>query len=182
MRAHLKTVLAAEWPGFDMLARQLGMTPVTLRQRLRSEGQIFASIKDEMRSALAQSLLHESAQRGRDRVRTGFNRAERVSSRLSQMDRRQLRRMRHDLRDTKPRHGVKRSWLPECELARQQNLDLLSSHISQHGVASTLTFGASDSARSASNSGSCLALHQGAFGRCGSYGFGRRIRILPRCP
>lgn len=61
MRAHLKNVPADEWPGFDALARQLGMTPATLRRRLRSEGQSFASIKDEMRSALAQSLLRESA-------------------------------------------------------------------------------------------------------------------------
>ena len=60
MRSHLKAVPPAEWPDFDTLARQLTMTPATLRRRLRSEGQSFASIKEEMRSTLAQSLLRES--------------------------------------------------------------------------------------------------------------------------
>ncbi|MFD1560354.1 AraC family transcriptional regulator [Paraburkholderia silviterrae] len=60
IRAQLKTVPAASWPDFDTLARQLCTTPATLRRRLRSEGQSFASIKDEMRSAQAQSLLRES--------------------------------------------------------------------------------------------------------------------------
>lgn len=44
-----------------MLARQLGMMPVTLQQRRCGDGQSFASTKDEMRSALAQPLLHEIA-------------------------------------------------------------------------------------------------------------------------
>lgn len=60
-RAHLKALPATEWPGFDTLAERLGATPATLRRRLRSEGQSFASIKDEMRAARAQSLLRESA-------------------------------------------------------------------------------------------------------------------------
>jgi AraC-like DNA-binding protein len=61
IRTHLKALPAASWPDFDTLARQLHITPATLRRRLRSEGQSFASLKDEMRSALAQSLLRESA-------------------------------------------------------------------------------------------------------------------------
>ncbi|NIF80470.1 AraC family transcriptional regulator [Paraburkholderia sp. Cy-641] len=60
IRAHLKAVPTANWPDFDRLARQLGITPATLRRRLRSEGQNFSSLKDEMRSALAQSLLRDS--------------------------------------------------------------------------------------------------------------------------
>ena len=60
-REHLKALPAAEWPDFDTLSERLGITPATLRRRLRSEGQSFASIKDEMRGALAQSLLHENA-------------------------------------------------------------------------------------------------------------------------
>ncbi|HDR9035054.1 TPA: AraC family transcriptional regulator [Burkholderia vietnamiensis] len=56
-RAHLKALPAAEWPDFDTLAVRLGTTPATLRRRLRSEGQSFAAIKDELRSALAQALL-----------------------------------------------------------------------------------------------------------------------------
>ncbi|MDN7747607.1 AraC family transcriptional regulator [Burkholderia multivorans] len=58
-RTHLKALPAAEWPDFDTLAARLGTTPPTLRRRLRSEGQSFASIKDELRGALAQSLLRE---------------------------------------------------------------------------------------------------------------------------
>lgn len=61
IRTCLKAVPAGGWPDFETLARQLGTTPATLRRRLRSEGQSFASIKDEMRSAQAQSLLRESA-------------------------------------------------------------------------------------------------------------------------
>ncbi|MBR8316983.1 AraC family transcriptional regulator [Burkholderia dolosa] len=56
-RAYLKALPAAEWPDFDTLAAHLGTTPATLRRRLRGEGQSFASIKDELRGALAQSLL-----------------------------------------------------------------------------------------------------------------------------
>lgn len=56
-RAHLKALPAGEWPDFDTLAAHLGTTPATLRRRLRGEGQSFASIKDELRGALAQSLL-----------------------------------------------------------------------------------------------------------------------------
>ncbi|KVH58474.1 AraC family transcriptional regulator [Burkholderia cepacia] len=56
-RAQLKMLPAAEWPDFDTLAVRVGMTPATLRRRLRSEGQSFAAIKDELRGALAQSLL-----------------------------------------------------------------------------------------------------------------------------
>lgn len=60
MRSHLKAVPPAEWPDFDTLARQFRMTPATLRRRLRSEGQSFASITDEIRSTQAQALLRES--------------------------------------------------------------------------------------------------------------------------
>ena len=60
-RAQLKALPAAEWPDFDTLAVRLGTTPATLRRRLRSEGQSFAAIKDELRGALAQSLLRGHA-------------------------------------------------------------------------------------------------------------------------
>lgn len=60
IRVHLKSIPAAEWPDFDTLAHQLGIAPATLRRRLRSEGQGFAAIKDELRSAQAQALLRES--------------------------------------------------------------------------------------------------------------------------
>ena len=60
IRAYLKSVPAADWPVFDALARHLGSSPATLRRRLLEEGQSFAAIKDEMRSALAQSLLRQN--------------------------------------------------------------------------------------------------------------------------
>lgn len=59
IRAHLKTVAAADWPNFDALAAQLDVPPATLRRRLRSEGQSFAAIKDELRSVMAQALLRD---------------------------------------------------------------------------------------------------------------------------
>lgn len=59
IRAHLKAIPAADWPNFDALAARLDMPPATLRRRLRSEGQSFAAIKDEMRSVIAQSLLRD---------------------------------------------------------------------------------------------------------------------------
>lgn len=61
IRAHLKTVAAADWPTFDALAAQLDLPPATLRRRLRGEGQSFAAIKDELRSVMAQALLRDGA-------------------------------------------------------------------------------------------------------------------------
>ncbi|KVN38542.1 AraC family transcriptional regulator [Burkholderia pyrrocinia] len=59
IRAHLKAIPAADWPNFDTLAARLDMPPATLRRRLRSEGQSFAAIKDELRSVMAQALLRD---------------------------------------------------------------------------------------------------------------------------
>lgn len=61
LRAHLKETAPADWPDFDALAAQLGISPASLRRRLREEGQSFASIKDEIRSAVAQTLLRQSS-------------------------------------------------------------------------------------------------------------------------
>lgn len=57
VRARLGALSPVDWPDFDALANQLDMTPVTLRRRLRGEGQSFAAIKDELRAVLAQRLL-----------------------------------------------------------------------------------------------------------------------------
>lgn len=59
LRAHLKEKAPADWPDFDALAAQLGVSAATLRRRLREEGQSFASLKDEIRSGLAQTLLRQ---------------------------------------------------------------------------------------------------------------------------
>jgi AraC-like DNA-binding protein len=60
IQEHLKRVPAAEWPDFDTLATRLNVSPATLRRRLRSEGQSFSAVKEEMRGLLAQTLLRES--------------------------------------------------------------------------------------------------------------------------
>jgi AraC-like DNA-binding protein len=57
LRASLKAHAPVDWPDFELLAEQLGVSPATLRRRLRDEGQSYASLKDEIRSAIAQSLL-----------------------------------------------------------------------------------------------------------------------------
>jgi AraC-like DNA-binding protein len=110
MRAHLKTLPAAGWPDFDTLARQLGTTPATLRRRLRSEGQSFASIKDEMRSALAQSLLHESALSVAEiACELGFTEPSAFHRAFRKWTGATPGAFRRDLRDAKPGRGVRRS-------------------------------------------------------------------------
>jgi AraC-like DNA-binding protein len=60
LRSRLGAVPPTDWPQFDDLAQELHMSPATLRRRLRADGQSFASIKDELRSVLAQKLLHRN--------------------------------------------------------------------------------------------------------------------------
>ncbi|MCA1322895.1 AraC family transcriptional regulator [Herbaspirillum sp. alder98] len=57
LRSRLKQIAPCDWPDFDQLAAQMALSPATLRRRLREEGQSYASLKDELRSGLAQSLL-----------------------------------------------------------------------------------------------------------------------------
>ncbi len=93
-----------------MLARQLGMTPVTLRQRLCGEGQSFAYIKDEIRSALAQPLLHESAPSMVEiACEPGFTERSAFHRAFRKWTGARPGAFHHDLRDTKPRRGAKRS-------------------------------------------------------------------------
>ncbi len=60
----VRTILKAQpieaWPDFTALARQLRTTSSTLRRRLHDEGQSFAAIKDDIRSAQAIALLSET--------------------------------------------------------------------------------------------------------------------------
>jgi AraC-like DNA-binding protein len=110
MREHLKTVPASEWPDFDTLARELGMTPATLRRRLRSEGQSFASIKDEIRSALAQSLLHESALSVADiACELGFTEPSAFHRAFRKWTGASPGAFRRDWHAAEPKRGVKRS-------------------------------------------------------------------------
>ncbi|MFC4624131.1 AraC family transcriptional regulator [Daeguia caeni] len=49
----------SDWPDFDAVARQLRLSPATLRRKLRAEGQSFGAIRDELRLVAAQKLLRE---------------------------------------------------------------------------------------------------------------------------
>ncbi|ANB75305.1 AraC family transcriptional regulator [Paraburkholderia phytofirmans OLGA172] len=110
MRSHLKSVPLAEWPDFDTLARQLRMTPATLRRRLRSEGQSFASIKEEMRSTLAQSLLRERGLSVADIAsEVGFTEPSAFHRAFRKWTGTSPGAFRRDLSDTKPAHRIKRS-------------------------------------------------------------------------
>ena len=57
VRARLEKVAPQDWPDFEAMARDLGLSPATLRRKLRADGQSFGAIKDELRSVLAQRLL-----------------------------------------------------------------------------------------------------------------------------
>lgn len=60
IRALLKTTPPSAWPDFERLSAQLRIPPATLRRRLQAEGQGFAAIKDEIRRALALTLLGDT--------------------------------------------------------------------------------------------------------------------------
>ena len=60
LRNRLRAENPAQWPSFEDLARELRLSPATLRRRLRAEGQSFAAIRDDTRHALARHLLRET--------------------------------------------------------------------------------------------------------------------------
>ncbi len=60
VRKRLADLPPANWPDFLGLARDMQMSPATLRRRLRTAGQGFAAIKDERRAILAQQLLRNT--------------------------------------------------------------------------------------------------------------------------
>jgi AraC-like DNA-binding protein len=57
LRNRLKAVDPMDWPDFDAFASEMKLSPATLRRRLKSEGQSFLTIRDEIRHALALGLL-----------------------------------------------------------------------------------------------------------------------------
>ena len=60
VRAQLNALPITDWPSFEELAKELGMSVPTLRRRLRGEGQSFGTIKDELRFVAAERLLQEN--------------------------------------------------------------------------------------------------------------------------
>ncbi|MGO8779461.1 MAG: AraC family transcriptional regulator [Rhodomicrobium sp.] len=61
VRARLRKLAPATWPGFEEMAQQMRLPASTLRHRLRQEGQTYAAIKDEIRRDLAMDWLIHSA-------------------------------------------------------------------------------------------------------------------------
>lgn len=61
IRDALRSTAPADWPDFDLLAQQMRIPPATLRRRLRSEGQSYQSLKDEIRRVRAERLLRDTA-------------------------------------------------------------------------------------------------------------------------
>ena len=59
VRHRLRAVNPDNWPDFETVAADMKLSPATLRRRLKSEGQSFAAIRDEIRQAEAQRQLRE---------------------------------------------------------------------------------------------------------------------------
>lgn len=57
IRVRLRATPPIAWPSFAELSRQMRLPEPTLRRRLRSEGQAYRDIKDEIRRALAEDWL-----------------------------------------------------------------------------------------------------------------------------
>lgn len=60
IRRRLRQLPPADWPDFETLAKQLHTTASTLRRRLDDEGQLYQSIKDDLRRDLAITYLSRS--------------------------------------------------------------------------------------------------------------------------
>ncbi len=60
VRRRLRQTAPGEMPEFETLAREMHMTPATLRRRLHEEGASFQSIKDQLRRDLAVRYLTHS--------------------------------------------------------------------------------------------------------------------------
>jgi AraC-like DNA-binding protein len=72
--SRLRKEPAAEWPGFDTVARQMRFSPASMRRRLAAEGQTFQQIKDEIRRRLAiEWLTNDASSVGEISIRLGFN-------------------------------------------------------------------------------------------------------------
>lgn len=61
VRGILKGQPPLNWPAFSHIASSLMLSPSILRRRLKSEGQTYSAIKDEIRIGLAKVALHEAS-------------------------------------------------------------------------------------------------------------------------
>jgi AraC-like DNA-binding protein len=57
IRRRLRALAPKDWPLFGSLSEELHYAPVTLRRRLRAEGQTYQSVKDDLRRDMALELL-----------------------------------------------------------------------------------------------------------------------------
>ncbi|WP_373456354.1 AraC family transcriptional regulator [Rhizobium sp. L1K21] len=60
VRHRLLSTQPDSWPTFETVAAGMNISPATLRRRLKSEGQSFAAIRDDIRMTEAQRLLRQS--------------------------------------------------------------------------------------------------------------------------
>jgi AraC-like DNA-binding protein len=66
LRRRLRQFLPGAIPDFENLAKEMSMTPATMRRRLHEEGESYQSIKDQLRRDLAISYLSHSSRRVMD--------------------------------------------------------------------------------------------------------------------
>lgn len=57
VRDRLAATTPADWPGFEVMAADLHLSPATLRRQLRLDGQTYAALKDDLRLVQARRLL-----------------------------------------------------------------------------------------------------------------------------
>ncbi|UNK40999.1 AraC family transcriptional regulator (plasmid) [Shinella sp. H4-D48] len=57
LRNRFEMTDAADWPDFEAFAGEMKLSPATLRRRLKSEGQSFIAIRDEIRYKQARNLM-----------------------------------------------------------------------------------------------------------------------------
>jgi AraC-like DNA-binding protein len=61
IRRRIRELTPAEWPDFDQLACDMGLSPSTLRRRLDEEGHAFQAVKDELRRDMAIAFLGDQS-------------------------------------------------------------------------------------------------------------------------
>jgi AraC-like DNA-binding protein len=88
IRERLRQTLPEELPDLETLARELHTTTATLRRRLQAEGESYQSIKDQLRRDLAINYLSHSQRSIMGHCPgPGLRRAERIPSRVQEVDR-----------------------------------------------------------------------------------------------